>query len=134
MEIFLKEHGESILYAIIGIIMVMAICLAVSKSISYIFPEYKKDISKDNRYQIEKDKYKRPIIIADEVIYAEYGNEKFNCMDYIKAKDYKGEYISDKVKIYGKVDVNKKGVYRLRCTVTSYFNLACTKYINVIVE
>jgi hypothetical protein len=25
-------------------------------------------------------------------------------------------------------------VYRLRCTVISYFNLACTKYINIIVE
>ena len=53
---------------------------------------------------------------------------------YIRARDYRGGNITDKVKVYGKVDVNQKGVYRLRCTVISYFNLACTKYINIIVE
>ena len=51
-----------------------------------------------------------------------------------RARDYRGGNITDKVKVYGKVDINQKGVYRLRCTVISYFNLACTKYINIIVE
>ncbi|MBD9202283.1 MAG: chitinase, partial [Eubacterium ventriosum] len=63
-----------------------------------------------------------------------YGDTTFNYMDYIRARDYRGGNITDKVKVYGKVDVNQKGVYRLRCTVISYFNLACTKYINIIVE
>ena len=81
MEVFLEEHGESIIYGLIGLVMVVTITA-----------------------------------------------------DYIRARDYRGDNITDKVKVYGKVDVNQKGVYRLRCTVISYFNLACTKYINIIVE
>ena len=127
MEVFLEEHGESIIYGLIGLVMVVTITAVISRGIVNIVPDYKKELSRNNSYQIEKNEYKYPTIIADEVIY-------FNYMDYIRARDYRGGNITDKVKVYGKVDVNQKGVYRLRCTVISYFNLACTKYINIIVE
>ena len=134
MEVFLEEHGESIIYGLIGLVMVVTITAVISWGIVNIVPDYKKELSRNNSYQIEKNEYKYPTIIADEVIYADYGDTTFNYMDYIRARDYRGGNITDKVKVYGKVDVNQKGVYRLRCTVISYFNLACTKYINIIVE
>ena len=49
-------------------------------------------------------------------------------------KDYDGKDISERINIYGKVDTFKRGVYKIRCVVTSERQLACTKYINVIVE
>ena len=128
------EHGESIIYGLIGLVMVVTITAVISRGIVNIVPDYKKELSRNNSYQIEKNEYKYPTIIADEVIYADYGDTTFNYMDYIRSRDYRGGNITDKVKVYGKVDVNQKGVYRLRCTVISYFNLACTKYINIIVE
>ena len=134
VEVFLEEHGESIIYGLIGLVMVVTITAVISRGIVNIVPDYKKELSRNNSYQIEKNEYKYPTIIADEVIYADYGDTTFNYMDYIRARDYRGGNITDKVKVYGKVDVNQKGVYRLRCTVISYFNLACTKYINIIVE
>ncbi len=134
VEVFLEEHGESIIYGLIGLVMVVTITAVISRGIVNIVPDYKKELSRNNSYQIEKNEYKYPTIIADEVIYADYGDTTFNYMDYIRARDYRGGNITDKVKVYGKVDVNQKGIYRLRCTVISYFNLACTKYINIIVE
>ena len=113
MEVFLEEHGESIIYGLIGPVMVVTITAVISRGIVNIVPDYKKELSRNNSYQIEKNEYKYPTIIADEVIYADYGDTTFNYMDYIRARDYRGDNITDKVKVYGKVDVNQKGVYRL---------------------
>ena len=52
----------------------------------------------------------------------------------IKAKDYTGKDISNKIKVYGNIDLKKKGIYKLKSVVKSDNGLACTKYINVIVE
>ena len=84
----------------------------ISRGIVNIVPDYKKELSRNNSYQIEKNEYKYPTIIADEVIYADYGDTTFNYMDYIRARDYRGGNITVKVKVYGKVDVSKEGVYR----------------------
>ncbi len=134
MEIFLEEHGESILYGIIGIIMVLAVCVVINKGILIRLPDYKNEVSLNNKKHIEKLKDKGPKIIADEVIYAEFDNEKFNCMDYIKAIDYEGNDISDKMVVYGNYDIHKKGLYKLKCKVVAGHNLACVKYVNIIVE
>ena len=73
-------------------------------------------------------------IVADDIIYVSYHTKELDCKDFVKAKDYDGKDITDKVKIYGTVDTTKKGVYKLRCTVMSDNQLSSSKYINVIVE
>lgn len=88
MEVFLEEHGESIIYGLIGLVMVVTITAVISRGIVNIVPDYKKELSRNNSYQIEKNEYKYPTIIADEVIYADYGDTTFNYMDYIRARDY----------------------------------------------
>lgn len=134
METLLNEHGEALIYGIIGIIMVIIICSVCVDKWNKITPQYKTDISKNSSKFIKESTGKYPIIEADEIIYTEYKNEKFNCRDFISAKDYDGKDISERINIYGKVDTFKRGVYKIRCVVTSERQLVCTKYINVIVE
>ena len=134
METLLNEHAEALIYGIIGIIMVIIICSVCVDKWNKITPQYKTDISKNSSKFIKESTGKYPIIEADEIIYTEYKNEKFNCRDFISAKDYDGKDISERINIYGKVDTFKRGVYKIRCVVTSERQLACTKYINVIVE
>lgn len=134
MENLLGEHGETLLYGIIGIVVVLIICSVCESKWKNITPEYKTNISKDNGKFILENKDKYPVIEVDEIIYAQYKAENFNCKDFIKAKDCNGKDITDRVVIYGTIDTFKKGIYKLRCVVMADNQLACTKYINVIVE
>ena len=126
MEIFLSEHGEIILYGLIGIMVVVITCGLCKNKWNQITPEYKNEKSQSN------EKY--PVIEGQEVIYLEYLSKEFDYSKYIKAKDYTGKDISNKIKVYGNIDFKKKGIYKLKCVVKSDNGLACTKYINVIVE
>ncbi len=134
MNILLGEHGQALLYGIIGVIMIILICALCEEKWKAITPEYKTKTSYSNRKFIQENKGKFPIICADEIIYTEYKNTRFNCKDFITAKDYQGNDITDRLNIYGNVDTSKKGLYKLRCVVISDNQLACTKFINVIVE
>ena len=55
MEVFLEEHGESIIYGLIGLVMVVTITAVISRGIVNIVPDYKKELSRNNSYQIEKN-------------------------------------------------------------------------------
>lgn len=134
MELFLTEHGQTIQYAVIGIMIVAilnAVCISRWVDIS---PVYKTDTSNTNSEFINDIQGKKPIIEADEIIYTDYRDESFNIRDWISAKDYSGKDLTSQIKIYGVVDVATKGIYKLRCIVVADNNLSCTKYINVIVE
>ena len=134
MELLLGEHGDTILYGIVGVVLVMLVCTICSGKWKELTPEYKVSASKSSREFIEGNAGKFPSIEADEVIFADYKDEKFNCKDYISAKDYNGNDITENMKVYGDVNVLKKGLYKLRCVVVADNSLACTKYVNVIVE
>lgn len=134
MENLLGEHGETLIYGIIGIVVVLIICSVCESKWKNMTPEYKTYISKNNSKFIEENKDKYPVIEADEIIYAKYKAENFNCKDFIKARDCNGKDITDRVKIYGTINTFEKGIYKLRCVVMSDNQLACTKFINVIVE
>lgn len=134
MEIFLEEHGESVLYGIVGFIMILTIYGIINIGIWGMLPDYKNDTSNNNVEYVEKIKNKCPTITAAEVIYVKYRDETFNCIDYIKARDYTGKDITDKVVIYGNIDVNTRGVYKLKSSVKSDLGLKCVKYLNIIVE
>lgn len=134
MELLLGEQGETLLYGIIGTIVVVVICSICSVNWIKITPNYKNTVNKNNGEFISNNQGKYPVIEVDEVIYAEYKNEKFDCHDYITAKDCNGNDITADVNIYGVVNVWQKGIYKLRCVVVAKNQLACTKYVNVIVE
>lgn len=134
MENLLGEHGEVLIYGIVGIVVVLIICSVCESKWKNITPEYKTNISKDNGKFISESKDKYPVIEVDEIIYAQYKKENFNCKDFIKARDCNGKDITERVVIYGTIDTFKKGIYKLRCVVMADNQLACTKYINVIVE
>jgi hypothetical protein len=134
MELLLGEHGETLLYGIIGIMMVLLITNICAEKWQKITPEYKAGISKDSGTFLSGYTQQFPTIEADEVLFAEYKNTEFNYRDFITAKDCNGKDITENVKIYGDVDVFQKGLYKLRCVVVAENSLACTKYVNVIVE
>lgn len=134
MELLLGEHGETLLYGIVGAIVVTVICSICSVNWKKITPNYKNTVNKSNGEFIADNQGHYPIIEADEIIYADYQNENFDCRDYITAKDYEGNDITGNLDIYGVVNVFQKGIYKLRCVVVAENQLACTKYINVIVE
>lgn len=134
MELLLGEHGETLLYGIIGIIMVLLVCWICPGKWKELTPEYKVSTSKNSRKFIEDNAGKFPTIEADEVIFADYKDKNFDCKDFIYAKDCNGNDITDDMKVYGNVNVLKKGLYKLRCVVVSENSLSCTKYVNVIVE
>lgn len=134
MQLLIGEHGETLIYGVIGIIIivvVLSICFGKWKMIS---PTYKTSMENNNGNYIRNNQGKYPVIESDEVIYADYKNEKFDFRDYICAKDFDGMDLTDRLKIYGNVDVFQKGIYKLRCVVISDNRLSCTKYVNVIVE
>ena len=134
MEGLLGEHGEVLIYGIIGLITVLLICFVCESKWKELTPDYKTNVSKNSSNFIAENKDKYPVIEADEIIYAGYKSENFDCRDFIKAKDCNGKDISNRVKIYGTIDTFKRGIYQLRCVVMSENQLASTKYINVIVE
>ena len=96
--------------------------------------EYKNEKSQSNEKFLKESKDKYPVIEGQEVIYLEYLSKEFDYSKYIKAKDYTRKDISNKIKVYGNIDFEKKGIYKLKCVVKSDNGLTCTKYINVIVE
>ena len=122
MENFLSEHGEIILYGLIGIMVVVITCGLCKNKWNQITPEYKNEKSQSNEKFLKESKDKYPVIEGQEVIYLEYLSKKFDYSKYIKAK------------VYGNIDFEKKGIYKLKCVVKSDNGLTCTKYINVIVE
>lgn len=133
MSLMLGEHGEAILYGVVGIMLVCIICLVCNSKWKNISPSYKTERSPSNREFANSAQNKYPVIESDDVIYADYRDTNFEFRDYIKAKDYTGKDISDDLKIFGGVDVFRKSIYRLKCVVRSN-NLVCTKYVNVVVE
>lgn len=134
MDLLLGEHGETLLYGIIGILMVITICRICADKWKDITPEYKNTASENSSGFLAAHEGKYPTIEADEVLFADYKDEAFSCRDYIVAKDSSGRDITEQMKVYGRVNVFQKGLYRLRCVVVSDNQLVCTKYINVIVE
>ena len=134
MGTMLQEHGEVLVYGIIGVMVVFMICLLCDNQWKEITPEYKTAVSKDNSTFIHENENKYPVIEADEIIYAGYQTENFQCKDFIKARDCNGKDISEKVQIFGTIDTFRRGIYPLKCMVVDDNQLACTKYIHVIVE
>ncbi|MFQ9514752.1 MAG: hypothetical protein ACLRZ9_02885 [Eubacterium sp.] len=134
MEVLLGEHGQVLLYGIIGTMIVLLICSLCADKWKSVTPEYKTVVSRNSKEFISDMKAKFPIIDADEVIFADYKDESFNYKDFIRAKNCEGKDITEDIKVYGNVDVFQKGVYKLRCVVVADNSLICTKYVNVIVE
>lgn len=134
MDDFIGEHGEMILYGLVGVMMTLLICTVCFGKWRQISPVYNTKKEKSNGdYRIE-NQGKYPIIETDEIIYADYKNTQFDYRDYIRAKDWDGTDLTERVSVYGKVDVFQRGIYKLRCVVVSDSQLVSTKYINVIVE
>ncbi|MCR5704061.1 MAG: hypothetical protein K6G85_05510 [Eubacterium sp.] len=134
MSLWIGEHGEILLYGIVGVLMVAIICKICFSKWSQISPQY--NVRKEqNNEKFQKDQRKDyPVIESDDVIYAEYKQEDFDVKNYLKATDYDGTDITSELNVYGNVNVFQKGVYRLRCVVVSKNQLISTKKINVIVE
>lgn len=134
MNLFLQEHGEALVYGIVGVILISIICTVCTGKWKELTPKYRTDINKSNKEFNEENRNKYPVIEADEIIYATYKDREFNYKDYIVAKDFDGKDISEKIKYYGEVNVFKRGIYKLKCVVKSTSEMVCTKYINIIVE
>lgn len=134
MNLFLQEHGETLVYGIVGVFMVCIICTVCTGKWKDIAPKYKNQTNKSNKEFNQNNKDKYPVIEADEIIYATYKDEEFDYRDYIVARDFNGEDISRKIKYYGEVNVFKRGIYKLKCVVKSTSEMICTKYVNIIVE
>lgn len=134
MGMFIGEHGEAIIYGIIGIIMVTTIGIICSKYWCDVTPHYSSMISNTNRKTVEGFKGKYPVIEVDDIIYVKWKDSSFNALDYMKAKDCEGNDISEKVRVYGEVNLLERGIYKIRYVVTAANELSCIKYINVIVE
>ncbi len=133
MNLFIGEHGETILYGVVGIMMVCLICLICNGKWKNVSPTYKTEFSPSNKNFVNEAKNKYPTIESDDVIYADYKDTDFVFKDYLKAKDYSGKDISDDIRVYGSVDVFKKNIYRMKCVVRAN-DLSCTKYVDVVVE
>ena len=127
MEVFLSEHGQTIQYAVIGVIIVALISIITNTSIKKIMPTYNCEGSNTNREFSEEYKKKCPIIVGDDVIYVTYLNQ-------ISARDYDGKDITDKLKIYGDVDVFHRGVYNIKCIVRGESGIKSIRNMNVVVE
>lgn len=134
MEQMIGEYGEALLYGSVGIFIVILICNICVRKWAEIIPDYKNIVSRDSEEFITKNKDKFPTIDGEEVIFADYRNEKFNYKEFITARDFDGKDLTDRIRVYGSVNVFQKGLYRLRCVVVSDSSLVCTKYVNVIVE
>lgn len=134
MDNFLEEHGEILIYGIVSIIMIILICNVCQDKWSMLIPEYNNKQSKNSSDFIRKNFKKYPVIQAEDIIYVECMNEKFDFRKYVTARDCNGMDISSRLIMYGKVDTSKAGIYKIKCRVSDDRELSCTKYINVIVE
>ena len=72
MENFLSEHGEIILYGLIGIMVVVITCGLCKNKWNQITPEYKNEKSQSNEKFLKESKDKYPVIEGQEVIYLAY--------------------------------------------------------------
>ena len=84
MENFLSEHGEIILYGLIGIMVVVITCGLCKNKWNQITPEYKNEKSQSNEKFLKESKDKYPVIEGQEVIYLEYLSKEFDYSKYIK--------------------------------------------------
>lgn len=134
MNLFLQEHGEALIYGIVGIFLISIIFTVCTGRWKELVPSYKTDVNENNQNFKENIKDKYPTIIVDDVIYANFNDAEFDYKDYIKAKDYDGKNITSKIKYYGTVDVFTRGVYTLKCVVKSASDLVTSKTISIIVE
>lgn len=133
MELLLGEHGEGIIYGIIGIFMVFLICSISQGSWRNIIPNpYNLEVEDSDKYK-EEYKSMQPKIQGDEVIFVPYKNNNINLKDYIVARDYQGGDISNRLKFSGKVDTSTKGIYRIKCSIEDNY-YRTTKVINIVVE
>lgn len=131
---FIEEHGEALIYGIIGVLVVVLICFICDNKWSKITPDYKNNNSKNSGNFISINTNKYPIINASDIVYADYMDSSFDIKKYISAKDYSGKDITEDIDIVGSVNVSRKGVYRLKLVVVGTNELTANKYINVIVE
>ncbi len=134
MNLFLTEHGETILYGIISLIVVTAIGIVCMRDWKSLAPNYKTKTSNTNSNIAAGFQGKYPTIEVEDIVYAKYEDESFNLASHIKAMDCEGRDISEKIKIYGGVNILERGIYKIRCVVTADNELSSIKYFNVIVE
>lgn len=134
MELFLGEHGQTIQYGIIGVIIISLINVIFTTGLKDIMPNYYQSHSMTNKGFVEKNKKKCPVIDCDEVIYVNHLGNDSDFLKEIKATDCNGNDITKSMKIYGTVNANYRGVYPIKCIVRSDNGLKCIKNINVIVE
>lgn len=134
MQLFLNEHGEALLYGIIGTLTVALIGVVLVTKWKTITPVYNVAISSDSSSFANANKDKHPSIQVGDIIYADYNDASFDVSQHIKAKDWDDKDITSNVKTYGQVDVSKKGIYRVKCLVTNDYSMVCTKYVSVMVE
>lgn len=97
-------------------------------------PTYNCERSNTNREFSVEYKTKCPVIEGDDVIYVTYLDKSFNVTNLISARDYDGKDITDKLKIYGDVDVFHRGVYSIKCIVRGESGIKSIRNMNVIVE
>ena len=62
MENFLSEHGEIILYGLIGIMVVVITCGLCKNKWNQITPEYKNEKSQSNEKFLKESKDKYPVV------------------------------------------------------------------------
>ena len=73
-----------------------------------------------------------PIIEAQNVRI--HQGEAFAIEDHVRAVDHQDGDITAAMKFYGKVDVQSKGVYTIRCVVRNSYGLKTVKHIQVLVD
>lgn len=134
MELFLGEHGQTIQYGIVGVIIISLINIIFVTGLKDILPNYYQSHSGTNKGYVEENKKKCPVIDCDEVIYADYLDDEFHLLKEIRATDCDGNDITESMKIYGEVNIKQRGVYPIKCIVRAENGLKCIKDINVIVE
>ena len=134
MDNFLEEHGEILIYGIVSIIMIILICNVCQDKWRMLIPEYNNKQSKNSSDFIRKNFEKYPVIQSEDIIYVECMKQKFDFRKNVTARDCNGRDISSRLIMYGKVDMSKAGIYKIKCRVSDDRELSCTKYINVIVE
>ena len=77
--------------------VVVITCGLCKNKWNQITPEYKNEKSQSNEKFLKESKDKYPVIEGQEVIYLEYLSKEFDYSKYIKAKDYTGKDISNKI-------------------------------------
>ena len=98
MSLMLGEHGEAILYGVVGIMLVCLICLVCNSKWKNISPSYKTEHSPSNREFANGAQNKYPVIESDDVIYADYSDHKQQPENFT-LKDCCGKILSIDAKV-----------------------------------